>query len=99
MKLLYNRRHIAGSISIIIATQVYNKLALPLRKVATHLVLFNTSNKREFDSIYSDFINLKREDFDTITRYVFQDSHDFMFINTVENQFYRNFNHLSFSEK
>lgn len=99
LKLLYNRRHIAGSVSIIITTQVYNKLKLPLRKVATHLVLFNTSNKKEFDSIFQDFINLKRETFDDIVRYVFKDSHDFLFINTVDNIFYRNFNRLEFDEK
>jgi hypothetical protein len=55
--LIYNRRHKAGGISIIITTQVYNKLPLSLRKCATDLVLYNTSSKRELDSIYEDYIN------------------------------------------
>ena len=98
MKLLYNRRHIGGGVSIIIMTQVWNKLPLGLRKVASQLVFFNTSNKKEFQSIYDDFINIKRETFDEIIKYIFDDKHNFMFLDTVNKQFFKNFNLLTFSE-
>ena len=71
MKLLYNRRHQAGGISIILATQVWNKLPLSLRKVASHLVLFNSDNKKELSSIYDDFIRVERPIYDEIIKFVF----------------------------
>ena len=98
MKLLYNRRHIGGGVSIIIMTQVWNKLSLGLRKVATQLVFFNTSNKKEFQSIYDDFINIKRETFDEIIKYIFDDKHHFMFLDCIDKIFYKNFNLLTFAE-
>ena len=98
MKLLYNRRHIGGGISIVILTQVWNKLPLSLRKVASHVVLFNTANKKEYDSIYGDFINMKRETFDEIIKYTFDKKHAFLFLDTVNKLFYKNFNLLSFEE-
>ena len=98
MKLLYNRRHIGGGVSIVIMTQIWNKLPLALRKVSTHVVLFNTSNKKEFQSIYDDFINIKRETFDEIIKYIFDDKHNFLFLDTVNKIFYKNFNLLSFQE-
>lgn len=98
MKLLYNRRHIGGGISIVILTQVWNKLPLSLRKVAGHVVLFNTSNKKEFDSFFGDFINEKRETFDEIIKYTFDKKHSFLFLDTDKKQFYKNFNLLTFEE-
>ena len=41
-KILMNRRHLAGqggSVSVIITTQVYNKIPAPIRKTASHIVI------------------------------------------------------------
>ena len=98
MELLFNRRHIGGGVSIVILTQVWNKLPLALRKVATEVVLFNTSNKKEFTSIFDDFVNIKRESFDAIIKYTFDKKHSFLFLDTINKLFYKNFNLLSFQE-
>ena len=99
LKLIYNRRHIGGGISIIITTQVYNKINLAIRKAATDLVLFNTSNKRELQSVFDDFINVERSTYDDIIRFCFRHSaHDFMFLKTTDNTYYHNFNKLEFSD-
>lgn len=98
MKLLFNRRHIAGGISIILMTQVWNKLPLPLRKVASHLVLFNSTNKKELTSIYDDFVTLEREVYDQVVRYVFDKKHNFLFMDTANNLYYKNFNLLTIQE-
>lgn len=95
MKLIYNRRHIAGGISIIIATQVYNKLALSLRKCANDLVLYNTSNKRELDSIYEDYICLEKKVYFDLVRYCFKDDkHTFIWIKNETGRFFKNFNEI-----
>lgn len=94
LKLIYNRRHIAGGISIIITTQVYNKVPLPIRKASSDLVLFSTGNKKEINSVYNDFINIPEKDFERIIQYCFKGKHDFMFFSTSDNTFYRNFNLL-----
>jgi hypothetical protein len=95
-KMVYNRRHICGSISIIITTQVYNKLPLSIRKAADNLVIFTTTNKKELESIYQEYVNTSREEFNEIVKYSFQNNHDFLFIKT-DNTFYRNFSKLNFS--
>ena len=48
LKLVYNRRHIAKLISLIITSQVYNKISLKIRKCCTDLILFNTGSKKKF---------------------------------------------------
>lgn len=95
LKLIYNRRHLAGGISIIITSQVYNKIALPIRKASTTLVLFSTGNKKEISSVYQDFANIPEKDFNTIVNYCFKGgSHDFMVYSTITGDFYHNFNKL-----
>ena len=49
-KALMNRRHQCGangSLSVWITTQVYNKVPLPVRKCASHLILYETKNMPE----------------------------------------------------
>ena len=46
-KMLMNRRHLAGSggsTSFIITTQVYNKIPAPIRKTASHIIIYHTKN-------------------------------------------------------
>ena len=97
-KLIFNRRHKGGGISLIVVTQVYNKLKLPLRKCATDVVLFSTSNKRELDSVFADFINVPKDTFLNIAQYCFKkDNHQFVWIDNTLNRFYHNFNLLEFA--
>ena len=92
--LLYNRRHIGGGISLIVISQVYNRFALSLRKAISHLVFFNNSNKKELKSVFDDFIRCDDKTFDAITNYIFDDRHNFMFLDVIDKTFYKNFNRL-----
>lgn len=94
LKLIYNRRHIAKSVSIIITSQVYNKIHLAIRKAASDLVLFSTTNKKEIESVYNDFINIPKDNFDEVCRYCFKTKHDFLIYTTQKNEYYHNFNLL-----
>ena len=95
LQLIYNRRHLGSGISIIITSQVYNKIALSIRKCCTDLILFSTNNKRELASIYDDFVDLTKQDYYDVVRYCFKsDNHQFIWLDTSKNIFYHNFNLL-----
>ena len=96
--LFYNRRHIGGGISLMIISQVYNRFPLSLRKALSHLAFFNNSNKKELKSVFDDFIYIiircDEKTFDAITDYIFDDKHNFMFLEVNDKIFYKNFNRL-----
>lgn len=94
LQLIYNRRHIGGGVSIIITSQVYNKIPQELRKVATLLVCFKTTNKHEVESIYEDFISIPKNDFDEVLRYSWKNKHDFVIIDANTSDIYKEFNKL-----
>ena len=39
-----------------ITTQVYNKVPAPVRKCASHLILYETKNRMELDSLFNEVI-------------------------------------------
>jgi GTPase SAR1 family protein len=99
-KLIYNRRHTGGGVSLIITTQVYNKLPLNLRKCASDLVFWATSNKQEYISIYKDYINLTFENWVKLLKYVFdKNPHNFLYFKESNKAYFKNFNLLVFEEK
>lgn len=100
LKLIYNRRHLAGGISIIITSQVYNKINLAIRKAANTLILFSTGNKKEIASVYQDFINIPEKDYNAIINHCFKHgAHDFMVYSTATGSFAHNFNPLTISSE
>ena len=99
LRLVYNRRHILGSCSIILISQVYNRIPLEIRKVFQTLIVFSTGNKREIDSIYEDVSQLKRDEFDQLLKHCFQNAHDFILIDVTNNEYFHNFNRLELSDK
>ena len=102
-KMLMNRRHLAGaggSTSFIITTQVYNKVPAPIRKTASHIVIYHTKNKKELDTIYDELIIIPQKDFYDILRYCFDKKHNFVYINvdkSYDKMFHKNFNALQFN--
>jgi len=101
-KILMNRRHLAGfggSVSVILTTQVYNKVPAPIRKNASHIVIYHTKNKKELDNIFDELILIPKQEFYEILKYIFQRKHDFMYLDTnndFDKMFHRNFNQLVF---
>ena len=101
-RMLMNRRHLAGSggsTSFIITTQVYNKLVAPIRKTASHIIIYHTRNKKELETIYDELIVIPLKQFYQILQYVFGKRNDFLLIsvnNNYDKMFYKNFNQLVF---
>lgn len=92
LKLCYNRRHINAT--IILVSQVYNKIPLEIRKVCSALFFFTNTNKKEIQSVYDDLILVERPIFDAIIKHCFQGPHDFLFYIVDSQQFFHNFNQL-----
>ena len=102
-KMLMNRRHLAGadgSTSFIITTQVYNKIPAPIRKTASHIIIYHTKNKKELDTIYDELIIVPQKDFYEILKYCFNKKHNFVYIvidKSYDKMFHKNFNQLEFN--
>ena len=104
-KALMNRRHLAGaggSVSFIITTQVYNKIPAPIRKTASHIILYHTRNKKEIETIYDELIVLPKDDFYEILKYCFDKRHNFIYIDinkSYDKMFHKCFNQLEFNSQ
>jgi hypothetical protein len=104
-KMLMNRRHLAGaggSCSFIITTQIYNKVPITLRKTATQVILYQTKNKKEIDTIFDELVLIPKEDYYNILKYCFDKKHNFIYIDvnkTHDKMFHKCFNELSFKSK
>jgi hypothetical protein len=96
MMLINNRRHLRLSLWFLV--QSYIAIPLSLRKVISHLVMFHPSNKKEYLSLFEELLHLPRHVADAITQYVFKNKHDFLVVDIVNGNLYRNFNKLSFLE-
>ena len=101
-KMLMNRRHLAGaggSCSFIITTQVYNKIPITIRKTATQIILYQTKNKKEIETIFDELILIPKQDFYQILKYCFNDRYNFIYIDINkphDKMFHKCFNELSF---
>jgi len=104
-KALMNRRHLCGEgggVSVIMTTQVYNKTSAPLRKVASHVILFKTSNHKELQSLYEEMVMIPRDEFYAVLTHTFKKRHDFLYIDLTKSEksmFHRNFNLLKFDSE
>lgn len=97
LKLVYNRRHYGNGISIIVTTQVLNKVPMEIRKVATALFFWFTRNKSELKTLYDEYIQVAKHEFDEIISYSLKEKHDFLYVDLTVDPYdglYRNFNKL-----
>lgn len=103
-RVIMNRRHLTtdgenGTMGIIMTTQVAIKIPAPIRKCLTHLVLFNTSNKKELQTIFDEFVSIPKKKFIEVLKYCFKSKHDFIYLNLeeeIKNQYHNKFNKLVF---
>eukprot|EP01047_Picozoa_sp_COSAG01_P016002 COSAG01_NODE_809_length_13431_cov_12.268677_10_plen_253_part_00 len=100
-KVLMNRRHqcgSGGSLSVWITTQVYNKVPAPVRKCASHLVLYETKNRMELDSLFNEVIvGLNKAEWYQLLKYVWDKKFNFLFLDSTKpfnRMYHKNFNNL-----
>jgi len=101
-KIIMNRRHLCGkngSCSIIMTSQLYNAVPLPLRKQIDCLFQYPTSNTKELKSIHEElFAHLDKDKATLLFNFIFDQPHNFLYLKVREKRskmFYKNFNLLS----
>ena len=90
-KIIYNRRHLKTN--IIITGQSYVNLPLDCRKTITNLILFKPS-KKEMEIIFDELIESKKDKFEDIMRYAYDEKHNFLFVNIPTQRIFKNFDEL-----
>jgi len=95
-KMLIKARHI--QCAFIFTLQSYYYFPLMLRKQITNLILFKTKNKKEFEVVSGELLNLNKDDSLTLYNYVFDAPYNHLDVDTVSNKLYKNFNELILDE-
>ena len=88
IELATNRRHL--KLSIILLVQFLKAVPRPVRFQVTHLSFFKPSNNLDSKIVQEEYINLENDKFQELTRFVFVDSHDFLFIDKNNETYYKN---------
>jgi len=91
LHMINNRRH--ARLSIWFAVQTYNSIPRQVRQGITDMFVFKI-NKIEMENIFSEQIEQHKELFIEILKFVFQKSHDFLYINTNSQRLFSNWNEL-----
>ncbi len=96
-RLIFNRRHIGGGVSVIVISQVYNVLPLQLRKMVNNLIILNPRMK-EFNLMNDEYFNLDHKNVKKIKEFFFDAKYNFMMYCPDENTYYKNFNKVIVDE-
>lgn len=89
--IVWNRRHLRTSVWSI--QQTFTSMPLSIRKSIDHLILYSCKNKKEYYSVFDELIHESKDTADEITKYIYTNKHNFMFIDSSGN-IYKNFNKL-----
>lgn len=92
IELATNRRHLR--LSIILLVQYVKSIPRPVRFQVTSVVLFKPANNGELNILADEFIALKKNDFEELCRFVFQEPHDFLFLVKEEERYFKNLSEI-----
>jgi hypothetical protein len=77
-------------LSIILLVQFLKSIPRPIRFQVTDITFFKHSNNLDLKIIQEEFVNLENDKFNDLTRYVFINNHDFLFINKNNETYFKN---------
>ena len=93
IELATNRRHL--KLSIVLLVQFIRSIPRPVRFQVTHLTFFKPANELDSKIIEEEYLNLKKDDFKNLSRFVFENSHDFLMIDKNSELYYKNLNKIN----
>ena len=94
-RLIYNRRHL--KLNVIITAQSYVNIPLDVRKCITNCIMFKPP-KKEMELLFQELIENKKELFLDIMKIVYNDKHNFLFINVPTQSMFKNWDELIIKE-
>ena len=95
-KTIIKARHLACC--FIFTLQNYYLLPMTIRKQITNVTIFKSKNKKEWETISCELLNMNKEDTLKLYNYVFDEPYNHLDIETLTNKLYKNFNLLEISE-
>jgi hypothetical protein len=95
-KIIYNRRHLKTN--IIITAQSYVNIPLDVRKNIENLILFKPA-KKEFEIVFQELFEMKRDDALQLMKDVYQSPHDFLFLNVPSQRLFCNWDELKLTSE
>ena len=88
IELATNRRHL--KLSIILLVQFIRAVPRPVRFQITQVVFFKPANQLDSKIIQEEYINLPHDQYNDLTRFVWVNSHDFLFIDKQNETYFKN---------
>lgn len=77
-------------VSIILLAQYLRNIPKPMRSQISHLVAFKMPNEMDKKILREEYIALKLNEFVELVNFVYQNPHDFLFVDLYNNAFYKN---------
>jgi len=96
IELATNRRHLY--LSIVLLVQFLRSIPRSVRFQVTDITLFKPSNELDTKVIEEEYINLKKEDFKELKRFVWEGKHDMLMINKDNDTYYKNLQKITFNK-
>ena len=93
IELATNRRHL--KLSIVLLVQFLRAIPRPVRFQATSVVFFKPANQLDTNILKEEYVNLPTDQFNDLCRFVFENSHDFLFVNKNSEQYYKNLSKIN----
>ena len=90
-EIVYNRRHL--HVSLFFCCQTYMAIPPDIRKLFTNIFLFKCS-KKELETIFDEVIEENKDDFLAVSKCVFDEKYNFLFINVDTGKLYKNWDEL-----
>jgi KaiC/GvpD/RAD55 family RecA-like ATPase len=90
-RIIFNRRHL--KVQILILLQSYLSCPLTVRKLFTNVFMFKPS-KKEFEVLFDELFEQKKEYALEIMQYAFQEPHDYLMLNVDSQRMFKKFDEL-----
>ena len=88
--MIIKARHL--SCCFLFTSQSYYLLPLILRKQITNCSIFKPKNKKEWETIADELLNLNKENALQLNNYIFDNPNNHLDIDTLNNNIYKNLN-------
>lgn len=92
-ELIYNRRHLRTSVFFL--CQTYMSVEPDIRKLFSNLFIFRVS-KKELEKIFEELVEESKDSVLPISKLVFREKYNFLFINTDSGRLFKNFDEIIF---
>jgi hypothetical protein len=96
-KMIIKARHL--SVCFIFTLQSYYLLPLIIRKQITNVSIFKPKNKKEWESIAEELLNLDRDDTLQMYKYIYDVPYTHLDVDTLDSSIFKNFNKLIIDKK